>query len=145
MGCGVSFESSWWARIHGIAKTYAEWVWHPSWIGELWRSFLYTHFLFILHPLFSPGVFKLQFTIGLGYFLTFVYNFCRFTVLSSVDAINAFKPRFFPSGSLSVMPALMSAFLSFILIALCYCKSLMNRIAKAWIYKSKYYYITSKY
>ena len=29
-GCGVSLESSWWARFHGRAKTYVDWVWHSS-------------------------------------------------------------------------------------------------------------------
>ena len=53
MGCGISFESSWWAHFHGTAKTYAYWVWHSLHIGELW--FQYTnialrslHFLFFL-------------------------------------------------------------------------------------------------
>ena len=35
IGCGVSFESSWWARFHGSAKTYAYWVWHSLQMGEL--------------------------------------------------------------------------------------------------------------
>ena len=39
IGCGVSFESSWWALFHGRAKTYADWVWHSSKIGELWALF----------------------------------------------------------------------------------------------------------
>ena len=33
---GVLFESSWWARFHGSVKTFAYWVWHSSYIGELW-------------------------------------------------------------------------------------------------------------
>ena len=37
IGCGVSFESSWWAHFHGSAKTYAYWVWHSLHIGDLWR------------------------------------------------------------------------------------------------------------
>ena len=37
VGCGVSFELSWWARFHGRAKTYADWVWYSSKIGELCR------------------------------------------------------------------------------------------------------------
>ena len=28
IGFGVLFESSWWARFHSSAKTYADWVWH---------------------------------------------------------------------------------------------------------------------
>ena len=28
IGCGVLFQSSWWPRFHGSAKTYADWVWH---------------------------------------------------------------------------------------------------------------------
>ena len=28
IGCGVSFESSWWARFHGRPQTYADWVWY---------------------------------------------------------------------------------------------------------------------
>ena len=30
IGCGVSFESSWWARFHGRVKTFPYWVWHSS-------------------------------------------------------------------------------------------------------------------
>ena len=36
IGCGVSLESSWWAHFHGRVKTYADWVWYLSKIGELW-------------------------------------------------------------------------------------------------------------
>ena len=37
IGCGVSFESlSWWACFYGSAKTYADWVWYSSKVGELW-------------------------------------------------------------------------------------------------------------
>ena len=35
MDCGVSFESSWWARFHRSVKTFAYWVWHSLHIGEL--------------------------------------------------------------------------------------------------------------
>ena len=35
IGCGVPFESSWWAHFHDRAKTYADWVWCLSKIGEL--------------------------------------------------------------------------------------------------------------
>ena len=30
IGCGESFESSWWARFHSSTKTHANWVWHLS-------------------------------------------------------------------------------------------------------------------
>ena len=30
IGCGVLFESSWWARSHSSVKTFAYWVWHSS-------------------------------------------------------------------------------------------------------------------
>ena len=36
IGCGVSFDSSWWARFHSTVKTFAYWVWHSSLIGGLW-------------------------------------------------------------------------------------------------------------
>ena len=42
-GCWVSFESSWWARFHGRAKTYADWVWYSSKIGELWHQWERAH------------------------------------------------------------------------------------------------------
>ena len=35
IGCGVSLELSWWAHFHGRVKTYADWVWYLSKIGEL--------------------------------------------------------------------------------------------------------------
>ena len=35
IGCGVLLESSWWVHFHGRAKTYADWVWDLSKIGEL--------------------------------------------------------------------------------------------------------------
>ena len=35
--CGVLLESSWWAHFHGRVKTFADWVWYLSKIGELWR------------------------------------------------------------------------------------------------------------
>ena len=36
IGCWVSLESSWWAHFNGRAKTYADWIWYLSKIGELW-------------------------------------------------------------------------------------------------------------
>ena len=35
LDCGVLFESFLWARFHDRAKTYADWVWYSSKIGEL--------------------------------------------------------------------------------------------------------------
>ena len=40
IGCGVSLESSWWAHFHGRVKTYADWVWYLSKIGELWYGWV---------------------------------------------------------------------------------------------------------
>ena len=40
IGCGVSFESSWWTRFNGSAKTYADWVWYSLYIGELSQPFI---------------------------------------------------------------------------------------------------------
>ena len=38
IGCGVSFESSWWERFHSHVETFAYWVWHSSLIGECVRQ-----------------------------------------------------------------------------------------------------------
>ena len=38
IGCGVSFEAAWWAHFHSRAKTYADWLWYSSKIGELCSS-----------------------------------------------------------------------------------------------------------
>ena len=43
IGCGLSFELSWWASFHSSVKTYADWVWHSLQIGELCCIFIGLH------------------------------------------------------------------------------------------------------
>ena len=65
IGCGVSFELSCWACFHGRAKTYAGWLWHSSYIGELWYLFL-GHFSHINST--GIGNFWGFLKFGLGFF-----------------------------------------------------------------------------
>ena len=40
LGCKALFESSCWACSHSSVKTFADWVWYSSWIGELWCNLI---------------------------------------------------------------------------------------------------------
>ena len=74
IGCRVSFESSWWARFHSSAKTFADLVWHSSKIWKFWpgRGVFYyglSYFPWVSEILnFSPWVSEMYRVFGLEFF-----------------------------------------------------------------------------